>query len=38
MIVAESKAQAMDAAETVIVDYDPLRRSPTWSAADATPR
>ena len=24
MIVAESKAQAMDAAETVIVDYDPL--------------
>ena len=33
VVVAETKAQAVDAAEAVIVDYDPLPpRSPTWSA------
>ncbi|MGH8977766.1 MAG: xanthine dehydrogenase family protein molybdopterin-binding subunit, partial [Acidimicrobiia bacterium] len=39
MIVAESKAQAMDAAEAVIVDYDPLPAVPDMEAAlapDAT--
>ncbi len=33
MIVAESKAQAMDAADAVIVDYDPLPSVPDMEAA-----
>ena len=30
MVIGESKAQALDAAEAVIIDYDPLPPSPTW--------
>jgi len=33
MVVAESKAQAMDAAEAVVVDYDELPAVPTMEAA-----